>query len=543
MDETMEEYNKVEPSSSELEDIKTGLFDDYYIREDPLKSDLPHDDFVRQMEVKSELNDVNNSLTNNQNISENHCTKSVNPQRPHKNATLEANIKSECNIEIKEEILESNSLKENFGGVSETKSKLSEPNSQELRDDDYTGHSQKVPQNHFVMSEFKPEFHFSIEKSELKMPQLIAEALINSPHGGLILSDILKSVSARHPNYKLENKRWQNTLKSALSTNSNFTKTREIEGNKRKNHWTLAKNPSKKFNAKLKKSNIKTAVKVKGVEVHKYVKGKRDLTPINQTTSKSKIYECKSCGVNSKEESDLRRHMCYYELKCSFCGKIFKIESDLQRHQILYHNVQNRKLGQSRKKLNLNYTTIELEEQSEMPISETSIVNPKQQDVIHSLENQPKHKTYSRSCFKYKCIYCDKTFRLESDLKRHMSNFCANNITHNTVLRHAYTEYGNEFETKTGLNHHIDQIHKKQFDIGKSEQIDTRTQIKRENLESDLSEDNFVGLCEIKSESSAKNEEFIENQEVSEIDPLEVQGESNSDMITLHDVNKSIITL
>ena len=45
--------------------------------------------------------------------------------------------------------------------------------------------------------------------------------------------------------------------------------------------------------------------------------------------------------------------------------------------------------------------------------------------------------------------------------------------------------------------------------------------------ESNLSEDNFVGLCEIKSESSGKNDEFIENQKLAEIDPFEVQTENN----------------
>ena len=72
----------------------------------------------------------------------------------------------------------------------------------------------------------------------------------------------------------------------------------------------------------------------------------------------------------------------------------------------------------------------------------------------------------------------------------------------------------------------------------KGEQLDTETQILQgDNLESDLSEDNFVGLCEIKSEFSETNDEFMENQSILEIDPLEVQTENNSTVLD-YDCNK-----
>ena len=59
--------------------------------EEPLESELPQDNFVGQIEVKSELNDVNDELTNNQDFS-------VSPLWPHKKR-----IKLQCNSEIKEE--------------------------------------------------------------------------------------------------------------------------------------------------------------------------------------------------------------------------------------------------------------------------------------------------------------------------------------------------------------------------------------------------------------------------------------------------------
>ena len=44
----------------------------------------------------------------------------------------------------------------------------------------------------------------------------------------------------------------------------------------------------------------------------------------------------------------------------------------------------------------------------------------------------------------------------------------------------------------------------------------------QDHTESNLSETNFIGLCEMKSEFSGKNDKFKENLTLAEIDPLEV---------------------
>jgi hypothetical protein len=420
MDEKIKTEDDIMTSTSKVKCIMAEH--DYCIKEDTLESDLPQDNFVGQIEVKSEFIDVNNRLTNNQDI-------------------------SNCNIEIKEEILETNSLEENFVGVGEIKSEFSEPSELSEPIDEYSN-SLEFPEP--VEHDKK---QVQIEKPKMKMPTLITEALMNSPHGGLILSDIFKSISARHPYYKLENKSWQDTLRCTLITNNKFIKISENEFTHRNNHWILAKNLSKNLNAKLKsdikavakklneknlKLDIMAVDKANGVEIYKYVIGKSDLTPTNQKKSKPKIYECKACGVKSKDLSDFRGHTCFHELKCFYCGKYFKIQSDLQRHQMFYHSMQKKRL---RDKNNLNYS----------------------------------------------------------------------------------------------------KIHNKQLEKEKSGQFDTETQIKEEKSESNLSEPNFVGLCETKSEFSATNDDFIENQEVSEIDPLEVETENSSVMITIHDENKSFV--
>ena len=424
MDEQIETKINVMTSTSKLKCIMAEH--DYCIKEDILESDLPQDHFVGQMEVKSGLIDVNNRLTNNGDI-------------------------SNCNIEIKEEILKTNSLEDNFVGVGEIKSEFIEPS--EPSNEYSNSHEFSEPIEH-------DKKQIQIEKPKMKIPQLITEALMNSPHGGLILSDIFKSISARHPYYTLENKSWQDSLRCTLITNNNFIKNGSAHRN---NHWILAKNPSKNLNARLKsdikavdknlylstkklneknlKLDIMAVDKANGVEIYKYVNGKSDLTPTNQKTSKPKIYECNFCGVKSKELSDFRGHTCFHELKCFCCGRYFKIQSDLQRHQMFYHSKHKRDLGRLREKNNLNYA----------------------------------------------------------------------------------------------------KIHNKQFEKEKSGQFDSETQVKREKFESNLSEDNFVGLCEIKKEFSSTNDDFIENQEVSEIDPLEVQTENSSVMITIHDENKSFV--
>ena len=58
--------------------------------------------------------------------------------------------------------------------------------------------------------------------------QLIAEALNNSPNQALILSDIYKAISAKHPHYKLETTNWQNSVRHNLSLSNHFVKIEQF---------------------------------------------------------------------------------------------------------------------------------------------------------------------------------------------------------------------------------------------------------------------------------------------------------------------------
>ena len=73
----------------------------------------------------------------------------------------------------------------------------------------------------------------SFEKPKMSYKKLIAEALINSSNGMLLLSDIFKAISAKHPYYKMETKNWQRCIKCNLSINKIFVK----EGSSK--YWKL----------------------------------------------------------------------------------------------------------------------------------------------------------------------------------------------------------------------------------------------------------------------------------------------------------------
>jgi hypothetical protein len=80
----------------------------------------------------------------------------------------------------------------------------------------------------------------SFEKPRMSWYKLIIEALNNSSNGMLLLSDIYKSVSAKHPYYKMETKYWQRSIRTYLRKCKIFVK----EGTT--NYWKLDQEELKK---------------------------------------------------------------------------------------------------------------------------------------------------------------------------------------------------------------------------------------------------------------------------------------------------------
>ena len=81
----------------------------------------------------------------------------------------------------------------------------------------------------------------SFEKPRMSWYKLIIEALNNSSNGMLLVSDIYKAISAKHPYYKMQEKKyWLNTMRTYLSMSKIFVK----EGNTK--YWKLDQEELKK---------------------------------------------------------------------------------------------------------------------------------------------------------------------------------------------------------------------------------------------------------------------------------------------------------
>ena len=82
-------------------------------------------------------------------------------------------------------------------------------------------------------------------RPSMSYPQLIAEALSNAPEKTLVLSDIYKAINAKYPYYKLESKRWKESIRDNLNANKNFIKgERSKSVDKRGWYWKLLENHS-----------------------------------------------------------------------------------------------------------------------------------------------------------------------------------------------------------------------------------------------------------------------------------------------------------
>ena len=92
MDEPIEKDDKVMPSTSKVElNIKAEPFDDYYIKGEPLESDLPQDNFVELSEIKSEFSEQNDEYKNSQEYTDNES------DLPQDNFFGQTGVKSEFN--------------------------------------------------------------------------------------------------------------------------------------------------------------------------------------------------------------------------------------------------------------------------------------------------------------------------------------------------------------------------------------------------------------------------------------------------------------
>ena len=151
-----------------------------------------------------------------------------------------------------------------------------------------------------------------VSKPKMSYARLISEALLNSPNGMLILSDIYKSISARHPYYQMNVLGWQNSIRHNLTLNKSFIKCtdglKKSKDGKYSNYWKLSENLSKSVMKKLSKEELSKIQASHGISnaVVKKEKGKNCY--IKDKTSFHRM--CKNCYRTFVNKDQFNEHSC-----------------------------------------------------------------------------------------------------------------------------------------------------------------------------------------------------------------------------------------
>ena len=277
---------------------------------------------------------------------------------------------------------------------------------------EFNDNNELTESNEFTESD---EFNESNEDNKVKLisvkmtlVRLIAEALESAPDGMLVLTDICKAISAKHPQYKMKDSVWKNSLKQKLSKNKNF-----VKGTKTKS-WKL-------------KEGHNILIHEKKVQISK------SLDPLS----------CDLCGAKVAQRGNLVRHFrAVHEKKmsfqCSICKKVFGAKQTLERHLSNFHKLD---LGKSVK--------------NQAFLQEPTSNQGEEFDEI-------KRPFY--------CSICDKAFATKQTLERHLVNF--HNLSESKKLAFLQEPTNNDanefccsicdkaFALKHTLERHIAKVHK-----------------------------------------------------------------------------------
>ena len=153
------------------------------------------------------------------------------------------------------------------------------------------------------------------QKPYMSYAKLIAEALKYAPEQALVLSDIYKAISTKHPYYKLEIPNWQNSIRQTLTVNKNFIKGERSD--KRGWYWKLSKDVPKSVLETTQKTYFANKRKVQNENkcefCNKDFETRLDLIKHIQethgvkTSNLEKRYACDICDV-SFYMSELKKH-------------------------------------------------------------------------------------------------------------------------------------------------------------------------------------------------------------------------------------------
>jgi len=199
--------------------------------------------------------------------------------------------------------------------------------------------------------------------------RLIAEALDSAPGGMLAALDICKAISAKHPQYKMNNSNWKKVWNN-LSRNKNF-----VKGTKPKS-WKLKQNH---------KIFLHERKELK--EDHKIFLHERK----DQISKSFDPFSCDLCDAQFAQTRNLSRHFqTFHEkkksFKCSICRKKFGAKQTLERHFVNVHKLD---LDESKK-------------------------------LSQPTSNQGKEFDENKRPFS--CPICDKAFAAKQTLQRHVAS-------------------------------------------------------------------------------------------------------------------------
>ena len=308
---------------------------------------------------------------------------------------------------------------------------------------------------------------------KMTLVRLIAEALESAPGGMLVLTDICKAISAKHPQYKMEDSVWKNSLKNKLSKNKNF-----VKGTKTKS-WKL-------------KEGHNILIHEKKVQISK------SLDPLS----------CDLCGAKVAQRGNLVRHFrAVHEKKmtfqCSICKKVFGAKQTLERHLFNFHKLD---LGKSVKN---------------------------QAFLQEPTSNQGEE--FDENIRPFCCSICDKAFATKQTLERHLVNF--HNLSESkklAFLQEPANNDANEFccsicdkayALKHTLERHIAKVH----NIQDSSDLIHWTDPKVKKLK-ELNEDSFIpdgnNLDEDSFDSDGNNsdEELLQQKHKIKLEPKWPKG-------------------
>ena len=167
----------------------------------------------------------------------------------------------------------------------------------------------------------------------------------------------------------------------------------------------------------------------------------------NVHSNKSKRFQCDDCEKDFTSKSALNYHKtaCHInsvtKLTCDLCGSQFLRKYELNRHIKSIHEISEENSEYECDQCNIKFTRKDNKYRHDQ---EQHFANNANVDYVSDLA----------SLSTFECSECDKIFRRESELKRHV-----NSVHNDNKFEHQCTQCSAKFSRKDSLNRHIKAKH------------------------------------------------------------------------------------